>query len=350
MYSVLYCYGGNYALHHFGERAEAQEYVMNASAGVRSACEAARNAAPDDQKVRFETIVRQDAVMVVNPAADPCCEMWVIAPVVLEGKGADTPVSVKAFTKQFVEAMGGNPTDEQLKDVIATMQELVLTGLLTPYERRFTATLKLPASRLAFLDKFLTGEVIQGEGCVEAHSVRFPDGMVMDLKVCGCSEDPSWAESVLFAPSSEPIPACPALPTLDEVACSGVEDDFIGPSELEYNGTNYVVDVVDGGDIDAPILLIMENPLKENLCDWAVDGKPVIPGQPAWVAVACSDAVRDVQVCSSKECDLQDDDSWEDWGQAEVYLGVFRGTKAEAMKAAQESAGIDQDNIRLYQI
>lgn len=343
MYYAYYSNGEYYNIRHFVKKDDAQKYIMSASESARNACANAQETARKEERRHFQIVVTDDQVIVKNPENGACVEEWHIGPVIPEdtkaGDDADQmdEERIKAIKKRIRETAAilgedGKPLFDAKRDL---------------HKRQFSATLKLPARRIAILNEFLSGEVIQGEGRTEMHSVRFPDGMVMDLKVCGCDEDPSWAESVLFAPTST---TSTGHTILDEVACSGVEDDFIGPSELEYNGTNYVVNAVDGGDIDAPILLIMENPLKEILCDWAVDGKPVIPGQPAWVAVACSDAVRDVQVCSSKECDLQDDDSWEDWGQAEVYLGVFRGTKAEAMKAAQESAGIDQDNIRLYQI
>lgn len=345
MYYAYYGNGEYYNIRHFFKKDDAQKYIMSASEIARNACANAQETAPKEERRRFQIVVTEDQVIVKNPENGACFEEWYIGPVIFEDEDTKAGDDADQMDVERIKAI-----KQRIRETAALLGEdgkPLFDAKKDLHKRLFSATLKLPARRMAILNEFLSGEVIQGEGRTEMHSVRFPDGMVMDLKVCGCDEDPSWAESVLLAPTST---TSTGRTILDEVACSGVEDDFIGPSELEYNGTNYVVDVVDGGDIDAPILIIMENPLKENLCDWAVDGKPVIPEQVQWVAVARSGAVRDVQVCTSKKCDLRDDDSWKDWGQAEVYLGVFRGAKAEAMKAAQEFAGIDPGNITLYQI
>ena len=71
----------------------------------------------------------------------------------------------------------------------------------------------------------------QGKDNTITYTARFPDGKEMDIKCCGCRDESSWTEAVLF----------------DEKGCqltfSEVEEEFEGPWELEYDGAHYCVDV-----------------------------------------------------------------------------------------------------------
>ena len=71
----------------------------------------------------------------------------------------------------------------------------------------------------------------QGKDNTITYTARFPDGKEMDIKCCGCRDESSWTEAVLF----------------DEKGCqltfSEVEEEFEGPWKLEYDGAHYCVDV-----------------------------------------------------------------------------------------------------------
>lgn len=70
-------------------------------------------------------------------------------------------------------------------------------------------------------------EQYQGEDNTITKSVIFPDGMSMDIKCCGCQDWRSWTEAVLFDRNG------------NEVACTDVCDEFVGPWELKHNGILY---------------------------------------------------------------------------------------------------------------
>lgn len=53
----------------------------------------------------------------------------------------------------------------------------------------------------------------------------------MDIKCCGCQNNPSWIGVVLFDKLGY------------QLTCSGVEEEFEGLWELEYGGAHYCVDV-----------------------------------------------------------------------------------------------------------
>lgn len=71
----------------------------------------------------------------------------------------------------------------------------------------------------------------QGEDSTIRKTVVFPDGVEMDIKCCGCEDESSWTEAVLFLNGSE-------------ICCSEVSEDFVGEWELEYDGNIYKVNVV----------------------------------------------------------------------------------------------------------
>lgn len=68
-----------------------------------------------------------------------------------------------------------------------------------------------------------------------------------------------------------------------------------------------------------------------------------------YIALVRSIAVRDVQICVSENTELLEGD-WQDLESAEVFLGVFEGTKQEALKAAADNWDIPESNIRLIEV
>lgn len=51
-------------------------------------------------------------------------------------------------------------------------------------------------------------------------SVEFENGVVVDLKLCGSDDAPSWCEGVMFVPNEKG--------TLTEVSCTEPEDTILG--------------------------------------------------------------------------------------------------------------------------
>lgn len=65
-------------------------------------------------------------------------------------------------------------------------------------------------------------------------SVRFDNGMVMDVQVCHGGDDSYWTQGVLYKPSET---------YLIEVACTDVGESFVGEYHVWYNNDEYVVNV-----------------------------------------------------------------------------------------------------------
>ena len=108
-----------------------------------------------------------------------------------------------------------------------------------PGTLRFAHVLKLPAAELDTIYGFInasTKEEYQGEDHTIIHTVRFPDGNEMDIKCCGCKDEPSWTEAVLLNMSA------------DQLACTKVRDNFLGLWELECDGVTYSVYVIAADD------------------------------------------------------------------------------------------------------
>lgn len=108
---------------------------------------------------------------------------------------------------------------------------------------KYKARLLIPQSELEVINKYLnaeTEEEFQGEDSTIINSAFFPNGMVMDIKCCGCQDESSWTEAVLFMPTKNG--------GLCEVGCTDVEETYLGDWELDFNGDTYVVVVEDGGD------------------------------------------------------------------------------------------------------
>ena len=90
--------------------------------------------------------------------------------------------------------------------------------------------IKIERESLDFIEQALA-DILMGEDDTIVYSANFGNGMEMDFKVCGCSEEPAYTEAVLFRNGYE-------------VACSDCMDDILGVWELEHNGREYAVKVV----------------------------------------------------------------------------------------------------------
>lgn len=121
---------------------------------------------------------------------------------------------------------------------------------------KFEAKLVLPKSDMDTINGYLTAEKadeFQGEDNVISHTVKFPNGLEMDIKCCGCREDPSWAEAVLFEIGLAGITI--------ECNVSDIEEEYAGPWELEDGSGNiYHVDIVAGDDLVSEPALIPLSP------------------------------------------------------------------------------------------
>lgn len=127
---------------------------------------------------------------------------------------------------------------------------------------KFEAKLILPKRDLDTINGYLNAEKedeFQGEDNVISYTVKFPNGPEMDIKCCGCREDPSWAEAVLFDICKDGITT--------ECDVSDIEEEYAGPWELEDGSGNiYHVDVVEGDDLVSEPALIPLSP--ESLSGW----------------------------------------------------------------------------------
>lgn len=98
----------------------------------------------------------------------------------------------------------------------------------------YQKVLYVPGSVLQTIRGFLKAQSeaeYQGEDNTITYTAKFPDGKEMDIKCCGCRDESSWTEAVLFDERGY------------ELTFSGVEEEFEGPWELEYNGVYYCVDI-----------------------------------------------------------------------------------------------------------
>ena len=82
----------------------------------------------------------------------------------------------------------------------------------------------------AIIDGYLnaqTEEAYQDEDNTIVNTVVFPDGKRMDVKCCGCQNESSWTEAVLFDEHG------------NELTCSEVCDEYEGTWDLKHNGILY---------------------------------------------------------------------------------------------------------------
>lgn len=78
------------------------------------------------------------------------------------------------------------------------------------------------------ITRYLHSTDMMGEDDTISTTVVFPDGMEMDVKLCGARDDYPWTEAVLFNHGSE-------------VCCTEVYDEFFGVWELSDDDNEYVV-------------------------------------------------------------------------------------------------------------
>lgn len=116
-------------------------------------------------------------------------------------------------------------------------EESLMFEYLPRYIQRVSITPSLAKTIEGYLNASNEDEY-QGEDNTITVTAVFPDGMKMDVKCCGCDNDPSWTEAVLFQDGSE-------------VCCTDVEEEFLGPWELDDNGRRYIAIVSVSDDVDA---------------------------------------------------------------------------------------------------
>lgn len=131
---------------------------------------------------------------------------------------------------------------------------------------RYAAKLLIPSRQLAIINGYLNAEreeEYQGEDYTIINTITFPDGRVMDIKCCGCKDESSWTEAVLFEQSKDG--------GLVQAAYTDPDGSYLGEWELDLCGTTYFVEVVDGGEISEPTLAVIspEHLLSRN---WKAEG------------------------------------------------------------------------------
>lgn len=182
-----------------------------------------------------------------------------------------------------------------------------------------TEKLKIPESDVAEYQSLMDEGFDYGErgvakyATVKNWTVKFPDGLEMDVKVCSSNDgDPLWSEAVLFENGSER-------------GCTEAQDELLGEYSVERpDGTVYTVEVVAESDAEET--------------------------ESRFVAVVRASAVRDAQIAKTADADLADDDAWYDYPTAEVFLGVLNGTYDDVLSYAAHFADTEKDNIRLIPI
>ena len=104
----------------------------------------------------------------------------------------------------------------------------------TQTKKKEVVILPVPQYQLDIIDEFLNlpsgldEDEYQGDDTI-AYSVRFSDGLQADVKCCGCQDEASWAEMVLFDKEGY------------ELCCTEPAEEFAGEWPLEYGDTTYVV-------------------------------------------------------------------------------------------------------------
>lgn len=98
----------------------------------------------------------------------------------------------------------------------------------------FEVEILVPENEIREIDDYLhasTAGEYQGEDCTIIYLVKFPDGKEMEIQCCGCNDEPSWTQAVLFNECG------------NELCCTEPGDTFQGQWKLEYGGITYSVDV-----------------------------------------------------------------------------------------------------------
>lgn len=161
----------------------------------------------------------------------------------------------------------------------------------------------------------------------------------MDIKCCGCWDVSSWTEAVLFVPDKDG--------GLHEVACTDVRDSYAGVWELEHNGNTYVVDVVDGGGIEAPSLAIIspEHLISRDAAatGWTVD-KPMEPAsEPKWHGIVrwCNADVIAAAQTNGWDMTEEEADAW--WSENESSFKSMLTEHGNEMLAIMTAGHVEGD-------
>ena len=96
------------------------------------------------------------------------------------------------------------------------------------------AELEIPRDAMEQINGYLhaaSEDAYQSEDHTITYTVQFPDGKQMDIKCCGCQDEPSWTEAVLFDADGS------------QLCCTEPGDSFDGPWELQYAGIRYTVTI-----------------------------------------------------------------------------------------------------------
>lgn len=102
-------------------------------------------------------------------------------------------------------------------------------------ENSYTETITISYKESRIIEGYLnatTESEYQDEDETIIHTVKFPNGYEIDVKCCGCQNEASWTEAVLFDSNGY------------EVSCTEVEEEYDGIWNLNYNGIEYNVVVV----------------------------------------------------------------------------------------------------------
>lgn len=99
----------------------------------------------------------------------------------------------------------------------------------------YSATLAIPKVVVEQITGYLNAtceDEYQDEDRTIIYTVQFLDGRQMDIKCCGCQNESSWTEAVLFDANGNQL--CYTEP----------DEEFLGTWTLDYDGIDYTVQVV----------------------------------------------------------------------------------------------------------
>ncbi len=100
--------------------------------------------------------------------------------------------------------------------------------------KEYRTTVLIPAKVMEQINSYLNAQSqdeYQGEDNTITYTAKFSDGKEMDIKCCGCRDEASWTEAVLFDGQGH------------ELTCTEVEEEFTGPWQLAYQGVTYIAAV-----------------------------------------------------------------------------------------------------------
>ena len=91
---------------------------------------------------------------------------------------------------------------------------------------KFEKTINIPSSIARYVEAACSDDEenrrywLGGKESSYLLTVKFENGVVVDFKLCGSDEAPSWCEGVMFVPNEKG--------TLTEVSCTEPEDTILG--------------------------------------------------------------------------------------------------------------------------